>query len=86
MLKYTLNIQGMQCAMCEAHMNDTIRKAVPDASKVSSSAGKGVSSFVTEGTIDEGALKQAIDETGYTMTSIHSEPYEKKGLFSFLHR
>ena len=33
----TLEIEGMACPMCEAHMNDAIRKLYPDAKKVKSS-------------------------------------------------
>ena len=40
MLKYTLQVEGMQCGMCEAHVNDTVRKAFP-VKKVTSSHGKG---------------------------------------------
>ena len=32
------------------------------------------------------AIRKAIDATGYTVTSFAKEPYEKKGLFSFLHK
>ena len=31
MVKTTLQIDGMMCGMCEAHICDTIRKAVPKA-------------------------------------------------------
>ena len=41
MTKTTLKIDGMMCGMCEAHVNDAIRKAVPDATKVKSSHTKG---------------------------------------------
>ena len=27
MLKYTLKVDGMACGMCEAHVNDAVRKA-----------------------------------------------------------
>lgn len=85
MKKYTLGISGMQCGMCEAHINDTVRKAVPGAQKLSSSAAKKRTSFVCGTEVDEAALREAIARTGYTMTSFESEPYEKKkGLFSFL--
>ena len=39
--------------------------------------------FATEQEIDEQALRQVIDATGYRVSSIRSEPYQKKGLFSF---
>ena len=31
-------------------------------------------------------LKKVIADTGYEVGAIHSEPYEKKGLFGFLHK
>ena len=33
MIKTTLIIEGMMCSMCEAHICDTIRKAVPSANE-----------------------------------------------------
>ncbi len=81
MIKTTAKIDGMMCAMCEAHICDTIRKAVPGAKKVSSSRGRKEASFLTEAPIDAGALKQAIDATGYACLAVESAPYEKKGWF-----
>lgn len=83
MLKYTVKIDGMGCSMCEAHINDTIRKFVPKAKKVSSSHGKGEATFLSEDKIDEDGLKAAIDETGYTFVACESSNYEKKGLFGW---
>ena len=81
MIKTVLKIDGMMCGMCEAHICDTIRKAVPAAKKVSASHGQGKASFLTEAPVDTAALKAAIDATGYTCGDIRSAPYEKKGLF-----
>lgn len=81
MIKTTLKIDGMMCSMCEAHICDVIRKAVPGAKKVSASHAKGEASFLTETDVDESVLKNAIAATGYTCLSVSSEPYEKKGLF-----
>ena len=82
MNKVTLKIDGMMCGMCEAHINDTIRKTIPEAKKVSSSFRKGESTFLYEGELDEEKLKEAIKETGYELRSLSSEPYTKKwGLF-----
>ena len=81
MIQTVLKIDGMMCGMCEAHVADAIRKAVPAAKKVSASRSRGEASFLTEDAIDEGALKAAIDATGYTCLGIESAPYEKKGLF-----
>ena len=81
MVKTTLMIEGMSCAMCEAHICEAIRKAVPAARKVSASRSKKEASFLTEAAVDAEKLKSAIDATGYSCLSVGSVPYEKKGLF-----
>ena len=81
MIKTILKIDGMVCSMCEAHINDVIRKAVPGAKKVSSSHAKGEASFLSEEAVDEKLLKNAVAATGYTCTSVVTEPYVKKGWF-----
>ncbi|MCR4708439.1 MAG: cation transporter [Clostridiales bacterium] len=81
MIKTTLKIEGMMCSMCEAHICDAIRKAVPAAKKVSASRSKGEASFLTEAAVDAERLKAAIDSTGYTCLGVDSAPYEKRGLF-----
>ncbi len=81
MTKYTLKIEGMACSMCEAHINDAIRKAVPSAKKVSSSHKKNMSTFVSDNEIDEEKLINAIKETGYDFISLSKEEAKKSGLF-----
>ncbi len=81
MFKTTVKIDGMMCGMCEAHICDTIRRAVPTASKVSASKSKKAASFLTDEDVDADSLRAAIDATGYTCLSVESAPYEKKGLF-----
>ena len=81
MIKTTMKIEGMMCSMCETHINDVIRKAVPGAKKVSSSHAKGEASFLSEEAVDEKLLKNAAAATGYTCTSVVTEPYVKKGWF-----
>jgi copper chaperone CopZ len=83
MYKTVIKIDGMMCGMCEAHVNDAIRKAFPDAKKVSSSHTKGESSFLSETEPDGSYLKETIDKTGYTVTSVKTATYSKKlfGLF-----
>ncbi len=80
MKQYTVKIDGMMCGMCESHINDVIRKTLPDAKKVKSSHTKGTATFIAE-EIDEAKLIQAIAETGYTALGVTSEQYKKKGLF-----
>jgi len=69
--------------MCEAHINDVIRKVVTDAKKVESSHTKGESSFLTGQPVDFAYLKKTIKDTGYTLLSFETQPYVKKGLFGF---
>ena len=71
----------MMCGMCEAHICDTIRKAVPSAKKVTASRSKKEASFLTEDAVDTTSLKAAVDATGYTCLGAESAPYEKKGWF-----
>ena len=84
MNKITLKIEGMACNMCEAHMNETVRRAIPKVSKVSSSFRKGETVFLSDEPVDEEMLRKAISETGYEMKSMTVEPYERKGLFGIL--
>ena len=81
MIKTVLKIEGMACGMCEAHICETIHKAVPGAKKVTASHKRGEASFLSDAPIDKEALKNAIAATGYTCLSAEGAPYEKKGLF-----
>ena len=83
MIQTVLKIDGMMCGMCEAHICDTIRKAVPSAKKVAASRSKKEASFLTEEAVDTEKLKAAVDATGYTCLGAESAPYEKKGLFGW---
>ena len=82
MIQTTVEVGGMACSMCEAHINDAVRSAFP-VDKVSSSHAKGKTVILSKEPLDENALRAAIDATGYTAGEIHAETYEKKGLFHF---
>ena len=82
MVKMTLDVDGMMCGMCEAHVNDAIRK-VFDVKKVTSSHSKGQTEIIAEEPLDEEKLKEAIDSTGYKVLGMKTEPYEKKGFSLF---
>lgn len=83
MYQTTVGVDGMMCGMCEAHVNDAVRKAFP-VKKVSSSHTKGETVILSEQPLDETALRAAIGETGYDVLSVSSKPHEKHGLFGFL--
>lgn len=84
MVKTILGIDGMMCGMCESHMNDAIRNNF-DVKKVTSSHSKKQTEVISEEALDESKLKEVVEKTGYQLTSVETEPYEKKG-FSLFHR
>jgi copper chaperone CopZ len=80
MWKYTISVSGMMCGMCEAHINDAIRKAC-SVKKVTSSHKKGQTVVLAEVALDPEQLRSAINATGYTAGEVKQEPWEKKSLF-----
>ena len=84
MTKTILSIEGMQCGMCEAHVNDAIRNNFA-VKKVTSSHAKGRTEILAEQPLDEEQLKAAVSAAGYTVKAVQTEPYEKKG-FSLFHK
>ena len=81
--KYTLKINGMRCGMCEAHVNDVIRKNFT-VKKVNSSHIKNQTIIISHEELDEALIKNKIDETGYILEDIKKETVEKQGFFQKL--
>jgi hypothetical protein len=82
MYKTIVGIDGMICSMCEAHINDAVRKAF-SVKKVSSSHKRKQAEILSEEYIDEESLRSVINETGYRVLSVMTEPYEKKNFRLF---
>ena len=82
MIKTVLNVEGMMCGMCEKHLNEAIQK-VFSVEKISSSHTKQETEILSEAPLDEELLRTTVDEAGYTLREIHSEPYKKKGFSLF---
>ena len=80
MVQITLKIEGMQCGMCEAHVNDAVRRTFP-VKKVTSSHGKGQTVIIAKEDIPEDKLRETIEASGYRVLAMENAPYEKKGLF-----
>lgn len=80
MWKYTIEVTGMMCGMCESHVNDAVRKAFP-VKKVTSSRSKNETTVITETELDEAALRAAISATGYDVGAVRKELWKRKGLF-----
>ena len=59
MYKITLDVDGMACGMCEAHVNDAVRKAF-QVKKVTSSHSKGRTEIISETELDADKLKAVI--------------------------
>ncbi|MCI8391425.1 MAG: heavy-metal-associated domain-containing protein [Roseburia sp.] len=80
MVKITVGIEGMACGMCEAHINEAVRKAF-QVKKVASSHTSKQTVILAEKDIPEQELKSVVAKAGYDAVSVCSEPYEEKGLF-----
>ena len=84
MIETRVQVDGMMCGMCESHVNDAVRRALP-VKKVSSSHTKGETVILSDEPLDSAVLRACIDATGYEVKEIQSRNYEKKkgllGLF-----
>ena len=77
MIKTTVQISGMICGMCEAHINDAVRAAVP-VRKVTSSRKNRETVILSDEPINTEKLRQVIAEAGYIMHSSGEETVEPK--------
>ncbi len=81
MIRTVLEIDGMMCGMCEAHVNDAVRREFK-VKKVTSSHKKGITEIISEQAPDKERLTAIITELGYKLNGISEEEYKKKGFFS----
>ena len=85
MIRTTVQISGMRCGMCEAHINDAIRNALP-VKKVTSSRAKGMTVILSEQPVSRDRLRQAVSAAGYIVLSAEEEIVPEKKPFSFLRK
>ena len=78
MTETIIGIDGMMCDMCEAHINDAIRKHF-SVKSAKSNRRKKQCVAVSEEPLDEARIREVIAETGYDLLSVSSGPYKKKG-------
>lgn len=78
MIETVLEIDGMACGMCEAHINDCLRAHFP-IKKVSSSHKKGKTVVLSETPLEKDRLEQVIAATGYTLLAVSQQTTEKSG-------
>ena len=81
MYRTVVDVDGMMCGHCEAHVNDAVRNNFK-VKKVSSSHAKGRTVIESEAPLDEAKLREVISAQGYDVQDITTEQAEKKGLFS----
>lgn len=79
MIRTTVQVSGMVCGMCEAHVNDAIRAAFP-VRKVTSSRSRGETVIESEQPLDREKLRKVISGTGYIALSVSEEETAKKPL------
>ena len=72
MNKYILEVTGMKCGMCEAHMNEAIKKSFKVKS-VASSHDKNEVVVIAREAISEEEFKKVVDAAGYTLGSVKQE-------------
>lgn len=71
MYKTVINVSGMACGMCEAHINDAVRKEFK-VKKVVSSHKKGTTEIISDSIIDCDKIKSVIEQTGYDVLSVNT--------------
>lgn len=69
----TVDVEGMTCSNCVAHVTEAI-EGVDGVLNVSVELRTGEASpvtVVTNGALDEAAVRAAVDDAGYTVAAIH---------------
>ena len=72
MVKITVNVEGMMCPHCEAHVNEAV-KAAFQAEDVVSSHEKKTTVFTVPERVDEDKIREVIKNAGYEVTGITQE-------------
>ena len=72
MVKVTVNVEGMMCGHCEAHVNEAIKKAF-GVEEVVSSHESNTTVFTAPEKVDEDKIRQTIKDAGYEVTGITQE-------------
>ena len=72
MVKVTVNVEGMMCGHCEAHVNEAIKKTF-GVEDVVSSHENNTTVFTAPEKVDEDKIRQTIKDAGYEVTGITQE-------------
>ncbi len=79
MLQITVQVEGMMCSHCEAHVNSAVSKAFK-VEKVASDHAKKQTVILTKEDIDEEKLREVISAAGYKAGAVQ----KKKKLLAFI--
>lgn len=77
MVKVIAKVEGMACGMCEAHVNEAVKKAF-QVKEVTSSHKDNITEIIAEAELDESKIKEVIEAEGYTVLGVTTEEYKKK--------
>lgn len=69
MIKATVNVEGMMCPHCEAHVNEAVKNTFGVEDVVSSHENK-TTIFTAPEKVDEEKVRQTIKDAGYEVTGI----------------
>ena len=65
----TLNVEGMMCGHCEAHVKKAL-EALPEVEQATASHKAGTAVVTLKAEISDAALKKAVEDEGYTVISV----------------
>ena len=85
MIRITVKVDGMMCGMCEAHVNDAVRKSLT-VKKVTSNHKKKETVILTEQDIPDDRIIAAIQDSGYDFKSLSREEVKAGGLFGLFRK
>ena len=79
MIRITVQVDGMMCGMCEAHVNDAVRKHLT-VKKVASNHKKKETVILAEQDIPDDRIEAVIRDSGYTPLGLAREEEKPRGL------
>ena len=85
MIKITVKVDGMMCGMCEAHVNDAVRRAL-SVKKVTSNHRRGETIILSEHDIADERIAAAIKESGYDFRGLTREEAKAGGLLGLFRK
>ena len=69
MIRTVVKVDGMMCSMCEAHINDAIRRKF-DVKKVKSNRKRKETVIESRQPLDKELVRKTIEDTGYIFLGI----------------